>query len=161
MYTSLGEARSRPACYGDIGAMIHCDSGYPDIVAWRTKDFKHCIRDEDMRCQIVEVGGIFAGYMITETYISTLEIWRIVVDKSLLRCQIGSCLVRGLCEQLMLPKRGPYHKLRNIIADVSEENLRGQLFFKSMGFRAKLPLVHDEGESFIRFVYEQFGGRLC
>src|SRR5574343_411150 len=119
MYTSLGEARSRPACYGDIGAMISCDSAYPDRNSWRTKDFKHCIRDEDMRCSIVEVGGIFAGYMITETYISTIEIWRLVVDKPLLRCQIGSCLVRGLCGQLMVPRKGPFHKLRNISCSLS------------------------------------------
>ncbi|TXH16456.1 MAG: GNAT family N-acetyltransferase [Hyphomicrobiaceae bacterium] len=162
MHTSLGELVKRPACYGDIAALQACDSAYPELVEWRAKDFKHCIRDEAMECSIVEVGGIFAGYMVIETYVSSVEIWRLVVDRQLLRCQIGSCLVRGVCSRLMLPRKGvPKHGMRNVIVDVPEENLRAQLFFKSLGFRARLPIVRDDEFNLYRMVYEQFGGRFC
>lgn len=148
---------------GDLGAMQHCDSAYSEILEpWRTKDFKHCLRDDDMVCTIAEVGGMFAGYIISEKYVDTIEIWRISVDRMLLRIGLGSYLVRSVTDQLMLPKRGkPCHKLRRALADIPEDNLRAQQFFRALGFRAQLPIVYEEHESFYRLVYEQFGGRHC
>lgn len=138
--------------------MQHCDGAYPGWGNWRTKDYKHCIRDSEMECTVVEAGGMFAGYMITERYVNTLEIWRLSVDPMLLRCGIGTRLVSSLQSRLLEFRSGK-NGLRTLLADVDEDNLRAQQFFRSVGFRAKLPLVSDEdGSVFYRFTYDLFGG---
>jgi ribosomal protein S18 acetylase RimI-like enzyme len=99
---------------------------------------------------------MFAGYMITEQYVNTIEIWRLSIDHMLLRCGIGTRLVSSLKGRL-LDLRSGKKKIRTIVADVDEENLRAQQFFRSVGFRARLPIVRDGEGDYYRFAYEPFG----
>lgn len=143
----------------DIPAILHCDSAHdPELLGgkWVKNDFKHCISSEDMGCLMAEAGGILAGYMVIESFKRSYEIRRIAVDAMLLRCGIGGVLVHSL--KMRLSMRGA----KSIYVDVPEENLRAQLFFKSMGFRAKPPIIRGNNGSIYRFVFtfaDLFGGR--
>lgn len=143
----------------DIPAILHCDSAHdPEMLGgkWSSRDFKHCIGSEDMGCLMAEAGGIMAGYMVIESFRGSYEIRRIAVDAMLLRCGIGGMLVHALKRRLSL--KGPH----SLYVEVPEQNLKAQQFFRSLGFKAKTPIIrHSHGNAY-RFVFrfaDLFGGR--
>lgn len=143
----------------DLEVIAACDKNYDDLMmggVWRRKDFRQALRAEDMAIYVAEtrdgVDAVFCGFMVVERYKRSYEIHRIAINPVLLRIGVGSVLVHALKKKMSL--RG----VREIACDVPQSNIRAQLFFKSLGFKAKLP----SDDKYYRFVFtfaDLVGGR--
>ncbi len=153
------EIVDRFATDADIQAILNCDSVYSNEMLggeWKPRDFKQCLRGEDMAIIVAEAAGVFAGYMVVESFRKSFEIHRLVVNHLLMRAGVGTALVHSLKKRLSM------YGMRELNVDVPEENLRAQLFFKSIGFKAKLPIAKSNSGSVFRFSFafmDLFSGR--
>lgn len=117
----------------DIKAVLNIEKqSFPD--AWgRSELISHlCMRHH--AGIVADVGGVVVGYILFEFNQSVSELLRIAVSVPDRRIGVGTKLMEKLFG-LILKKGGAEMQVR-----VRESNLIGQLFFRSVGFRAILPV---------------------
>lgn len=100
-------------------------------VPWTHVDFVNCLNSPNTVGMVAERSGTFAGFCIYQMYGHHLHLFSIAVAANQRRSGIGRALVDNLKGKLSLRHR---HK---ISCEVRETNLGAQLFFKSLGFRAR------------------------
>lgn len=156
------EVTERYATEADIESIVDCDRAYSDEVLggrWRAKDYQQVLRCSDMAILVVEIRGSLAGFAVLERYTKAFELHRIAVFPVFLRCGLGSLMVHSIKQRLSI--RGPM----KIAADVQESNLRAQQFFRSLGFKARMPILSNMKYGDIyRFEFtfaDLIGGRFC
>ncbi len=114
----------------------------PDSV-WTEKDFSD---QKNSVVMVSERNDIIEGFIVYELHPNRIQLTNIVVRDGLRRNGIGMKLI-----ELLIGKLHPEHK-NHIVTIISEMNLTGQLFFRSMGFRAVQvlkPLCEHERDAYI------------
>ncbi len=101
---------------------------------WTEEDFLCSLRERNVIGMVAEHDQNILGFMIYELHKNHLYLTRFAVHADYQRCCVGSQLIQKLIDKLNQQRR------REIILEVPERNLEAQLFFKSLGFRAKCVL---------------------
>mgnify|MGYP001283816810 CR=1 FL=1 len=96
---------------------------------WSEEDFFSLLRQINRIGMVAEHDGQIMGYMIYELHKSNLNVLNFAVGKANQRQGVGRALVEKLTSKLS------QHRHFLTLA-LCEQNLRGQLFFKAMGFTA-------------------------
>lgn len=98
--------------------------------AWTEATFLRWLRHRHVLGYVYEAGDAVLGYMVYEFHKTKLEVVNLAVDPPRWRQGIGKALMDRLKSKLHWERRN------RIDFYVWEQNLRGQLFLKSQGFRA-------------------------
>jgi ribosomal-protein-alanine N-acetyltransferase len=102
---------------------------------WREEDFRRCLRQRHIIGRVVERDERIIGYMIYELHRNRLHLLNIGVAHDCRRRGVGRAMI-GHLQGKLSERRG------RIMLEVCETNLDGQLFFRSLGFRA-ISVLHD------------------
>jgi ribosomal-protein-alanine N-acetyltransferase len=116
---------------------------------WDEQEFREQLRKGHCFGSVATVRLQIVGYMVYELLAGEVNVLSVAVSHDHRRCGIAGDLVRKQFERLT-----PKYRNR-IVANVRETNLAGQLFFKSLRFRAVRVLsnFYDEiGEDAYRMV---------
>lgn len=97
---------------------------------WAEEDFVHCLRQRHTIGMVAEHREIVVGFMVYELHRSRLQLLNFAVRWDFQRQRVGQQMVGKLISKLAPERRN------RIMLEVRERNLPGQLFFRSMGFRA-------------------------
>lgn len=97
---------------------------------WDEMDFLTCLRQRNCIGTVAEFQHEIYGFMIYELHKNKLRILNFAVHKSFQRQGIGSRLVQRLIDKLSQQRR------REVVLEIRDGNLDGQLFFQHHGFRA-------------------------
>lgn len=118
-------------------------------LAWADDDFCRHLRARNVIGAVAELGNEIVGYMVYELHKTRLRILNFAVDVHSQSCGIGTRMVQRLKEKLSLQKRN------EIVLEIRETNLRGQLFFANRGFVAVSVLREhfDNGEDAYQMEY--------
>mgnify|MGYP001160328099 CR=1 FL=1 len=98
--------------------------------SWTEEDFLCCLRQRNCIGMVAEYDHEIVGFMIYELHKSRLHILNFAVDAEFRRRSIGTQMVLRLVDKLSQQRRN------EILLEVRERNLDGQMFFKQQGFRA-------------------------
>lgn len=121
----------------EVLAIEKSNFAYP----WDEMDFLTCLRQRNCIGTFAEFQHEIYGFMVYELHKSMLRILNFAVHKSFRRQGIGSRMVQRLIEKLSQQRR------RELVLEIRETNLDGQLFFQHCGFRAERVLRrHFESE---------------
>jgi|APGre2960657373_1045057.scaffolds.fasta_scaffold03749_4 ribosomal-protein-alanine N-acetyltransferase len=112
----------------DVKHAIKIDKESPD--PWLESDFAECLKPWGRIGKIIEVDGKVVGYMLYELMNERFYLINIAVSELMRRRGLGRTLVKQLIDKLENGNR------TIIDIHISEDNLVGHLFFKSLGFRA-------------------------
>lgn len=96
---------------------------------WTEDDFMQTLRQRNTIGLVCECAGDVVGYAIYETHKNKLVLLSVAVKDSEIRKGFGTALVKKLIDKLGIHRRHIYLEIR-------ETNVKAQLFFKSLGFRA-------------------------
>lgn len=111
---------------------------------WSEKEFIDALRVRNNIGMVVELEDEVVGYMVYGLHKTHLDLINLAVRPDLRRTGIGTEMIDVLKKEI----RG--HQTRRwLMSTVWERNLEAQLFLKSQGWLAKLPIVKDafeEGE---------------
>lgn len=102
--------------------------------AWCEEDFLYCLRERYCIGMVAEYNHRIMGFMICELHKAKIHILNFAVDPEFQRQTIGTQMIEKLVDKLTQQQR------QEIVLEVRESNLRAQLFFKKMGFKAVLVL---------------------
>lgn len=97
---------------------------------WTEEDFLCCLRQRNCIGMVAEYDHEIVGFMIYELHKSRLCVLRFAVRPDVRRRSIGSQMILRLVDKLS------QQRCNEILLEVRERNLDGQLFFKHQGFRA-------------------------
>jgi ribosomal-protein-alanine N-acetyltransferase len=97
---------------------------------WTEENFLCCLRQRNCIGMVAEYDHEIVGFMIYELHKSRLHILNFAVDREFRRRSVGSQMVLRLIDKLSQQRRS------EILLEVRERNLDGQLFFRGQGFRA-------------------------
>ena len=118
---------------------------------WSQEDFTTALSQRNCIGMVAERDEKVVGYMIYEFEKFKLNILNLAVMPSYWRQGIGSAMLNKLIGKLRIERRN------RITLKVSEDNLRGHLFFKKLGFRAISVLrshyEHNKADAY-QFVYK-------
>ncbi len=119
---------------------------------WTEADFISELRQRNSIGMAAERSERVVGYMVYELFRDHLWLKNIAVPPALWSRGIGMQMIGKLKSKLSFERR------THIIADVKETNLDAALFFKAMGFSARVMKPEDDERSgadcdFWRFVY--------
>ena len=118
---------------------------------WFEEDFSLCLRQRNCTGIVAEVGDRVVGFAVYELNRLQLRILNFAVSSEFRKQGVGRQMVNWLSD-------GPHcHRIKTIVLDVRETNLGGQLFFRSMGFRAIAVVVdyyNDSAEDCYAMEYE-------
>lgn len=98
--------------------------------AWTDEDFLCCLRQRNCIGMVAEANHQIVGFMIYELHKAKLHILNFAVAPEFRRQEVGKNMVLRLIDKLSQQRRN------EILLDMRESNLDGQLFFRSQGFRA-------------------------
>jgi ribosomal-protein-alanine N-acetyltransferase len=98
--------------------------------AWSDEDFLSCLRQRNCIGMVAEHNHQIVGFMIYELHKSRLHILNFAIAPEFRRMGVGAQMVLRLIDKLSQQRR------HEILLDLRESNLEGQLFFKSQNFRA-------------------------
>jgi [ribosomal protein S18]-alanine N-acetyltransferase len=98
--------------------------------AWTDEDFLCCLRQRNCIGMVAECNHQIVGFMIYELHKSRLHILNFAVAPEVRRQGVGLQMVTRLVDKLSQQRRN------EILLEVRERNLDGQLFFRMQGFRA-------------------------
>jgi ribosomal-protein-alanine N-acetyltransferase len=118
---------------------------------WTEEEFLCCLRQRNCIGTVVEVDNKIVGFMIYELHKSMLRLLNFAVHPEIRRSGIGTKMVQRLIDKLSQQRR------REIVLEIRETNVPGQLFFASMGFRAEFVLRNhyedtEEDAYYMRYV---------
>lgn len=129
------------------------------VLAIESQCFANPLDEQQLRCylrqrdhigMVVEHRNRVLGYMIYGLTSSVIEVERLAVDPAFHRCGIGAEMANKLIRKIEA------HTTRHTVSiHVRESNLRAQLFFRAMGFRAAEVIrdwFDDTNECAFRFV---------
>jgi [ribosomal protein S18]-alanine N-acetyltransferase len=117
---------------------------------WDEDDFVDALRGRNTIMMVAECQGRIVGYMVYELCKFYLELENFAVHGACQRRGVGRAMVDKLKSKLATQRR------TRILVNVRETNLDAQLFFKAMGFRAKVILENeyeDTDEDAYQFCY--------
>jgi len=97
---------------------------------WTEEDFLCCLRQRNCIGMVAEYDHEIVGFMIYELHKARLHILNFAVDQEFRRRSIGTQMALRLVDKLSQQRRN------EILLEVRERNLDGQLFFRKLGFRA-------------------------
>ena len=97
---------------------------------WSEDDFIRCLRQRNCIGMVAEHEDRVAGFMIYELHKTRLHILNFAVAPEFRRMGVGKQMVLRLIDKLSQQRRN------EILLDLRESNLDGQLFFRTQGFRA-------------------------
>jgi ribosomal-protein-alanine N-acetyltransferase len=97
---------------------------------WNDEDFLCCLRQRNCIGMVAEHNHRIVGFMIYELHKSRLHILNFAVAPECRRSGVGAQMVLRLVDKLSQQRRS------EILLEVREGNLDGQLFFKQQGFKA-------------------------
>lgn len=97
---------------------------------WSEDDFIRCLRQRNCIGLVAERENQVVGYMIYELQRNRISVLNLAVSVAHRRKGVAGALVSKLVDKLSCERRD------RIMADLYESNLNGQLFFKSLGFKA-------------------------
>ena len=97
---------------------------------WTDEDFLCCLRQRNCIGMVAEHNHQIVGFMIYELHKSRLHILNFAVAPEVRRQSVGLQMVTRLVDKLSQQRRN------EILLEVRERNLDGQLFFRTQGFRA-------------------------
>lgn len=98
--------------------------------AWTDEDFLSCLRQRNCIGMVAEHNHQIVGFMIYELHKARLHILNFAVSPEFRRMGAGTQMVLRLVDKLSQQRR------HEILLDLRESNLDGQLFFRTQGFRA-------------------------
>jgi ribosomal-protein-alanine N-acetyltransferase len=98
--------------------------------AWSDEDFLCCLRQRNCIGMVAEANHQIVGFMIYELHKAKLHILNFAVAPEFRRHGVGKQMVLRLIDKLSQQRRN------EILLDLRESNLEGQLFFRTQGFRA-------------------------
>ncbi len=104
--------------------------------AWTEEDFLSYLRQRNCIGMVAEHDDNIVGFMIYELHKAKLRILNFAVAKDARRYGIGKQMIQRLVDKLSQQRR------KEIVLEVRETNLAGQLFFQKQGFRAAAVLRH-------------------
>ena len=128
-----------PSLYDDIQIRWLIRRDMDDVLAierhsfefpWTEEEFLCCLRQRNCIGTVAELDHEIYAYMIYELHKSKFRIVNFAVHKSFHRRGVGSKLIHRLIDKLSQQRR------REIVLEIRETNLAGQLFFQQQGFRA-------------------------
>lgn len=93
---------------------------------WTKEEFDTYLRSKNQRGFVAQQDGKIVGYVLFEEGPTQIKIDNIAVDPAFARSGIGEALIRQVIE----------NGNKEIIALTRETNLKAQLFFKKLGFKA-------------------------
>lgn len=115
---------------------------------WSEEEFLNCLRQRNCIGTVAESRRAIYGFMIYELHQYSLRLLDFAVAPEVRRTGVGAAMVERLIDKLSQQRR------REITLEVRETNIDAQLFFSSMGFKAKCSSwKYDNGESAILFRY--------
>ena len=97
---------------------------------WTVGDFIRCGREKRYISVVAEIADEVVGYMIYDVHKHFLDLLNFAVHPDVRRCGIGRMMIEKIIDRL---SKGPRDR---VMMEISETNLHGQLFFRSMGFKA-------------------------
>ncbi|MDO4571469.1 MAG: GNAT family N-acetyltransferase [Planctomycetia bacterium] len=97
---------------------------------WDALELASVLNRPDAAAMVAEFEGRIVGFIIYICNDSCLKICNIVVSKDFRRCGVGAQMMAKIACRLTRSVRD------SILLEVRETNLTGQLFFRSLGFRA-------------------------
>ena len=97
---------------------------------WTDEDFLCCLRQRNCIGMVAECDHQIVGFMVYELHKSKLRILNFAVSQDVRRQGVGTQMVLRLVDKLSQQRRN------EILLEVRERNLDGQLFFKTQGFVA-------------------------
>lgn len=142
----------RPMSYQDLSQVINIERASFQV-PWTRTTFKSCMHTKGIICMVLMrkqctlAGTKFwvIGYVVYALHKHYVDLLSLAISPDERRKGIGSRLVKLLDRKL-------YFRRSRILADVSEENLEAQLFFKSLGFKAieivKAPYDHTMQDAY-------------
>ena len=98
---------------------------------WDESNFSRCLRQRNCIGMVVDWGDRIIGYMVYELHKSRLHLLNFAVHPDCRRRGVGRAMVNKMIGKLSPRRRS------EITLEIIEDNLPGQLFFKSMGFTAE------------------------
>lgn len=117
---------------------------------WSESDFVKSMGQRNAIGQVAEIGDRVVGFMIYELHAKRLHVVNFAVHPEHRRMGVGRQLVEKLIRKLST------HRRSRLTLYVRESNLGGQLFYRSLGFRAvavERGYYDDSGEDGFRFEY--------
>lgn len=105
---------------------------------WSGDDFIKRLRVANNIGLVLELNEDVVGYCVYGTHKLHMDILRLAVRPDLRRIGCGQRILRNLKD-----KAERHQARKHIITTVCESSLEAQLFFKSQGFQASLPVVKD------------------
>lgn len=97
---------------------------------WSEADFIRRLRQRNCIGMVAKQGDWVAGFMVFEFHKNKLRLANLAVAVESRRIGIGRSMIEKLRGKLSRDRRD------RIVLEVLETNLRAQLFFKALGFRA-------------------------
>ncbi len=97
---------------------------------WTTEQFIGCLRTRNVIGMVAELDDRVVGYMVYEFHKNRLHLKNFAVDFDFRRKGVGRAMVQKLISKLG-------NQRDRLMLEVRESNLPGQLFFRSLGFRAE------------------------
>jgi ribosomal-protein-alanine N-acetyltransferase len=97
---------------------------------WTEEEFLCCLRQRNCIGTVAELDHKIVGFMIYELHKAKLHILNFAVAPEFRRMGVGKQMVLRLIDKLSQQRRN------EILLDLRESNLDGQLFFRTQGFRA-------------------------
>lgn len=120
---------------------------------WSENEFLNTLRQRNATGMVAERDNRIVGFMIYELHRNRIQIENFAVAPSVHRTGVGRSMVEKLTVELS-------ERRSSIMVVVRDKNLEGQLFFKSMGFRAVSVLCdyyEDAPDDGYLFQYRRFG----
>lgn len=103
-------------------------ASFPD--PWTEADFLSALRQRNCIGMVAERDGVIVGHMIYTLHDSRMDLLNLAVLPDCRRLGVGRAMIDRLIDKLSQYRR------KRITLKIIESNLQGQLFFRSMGFRA-------------------------
>lgn len=114
----------------DMDAVLDIERRQYREHAWTAREFKDINRQRDVSAFVAEgCGERVVGFIFYRIAKTSIHILNIAVHPEETRCGVGRALVEWLIDKSHRNNRD------HITLEISEANLRGQLFFKAMGFK--------------------------
>ena len=114
----------------DLPEVLAIEKAAFEEYPWLEDDFVRYLRQTNCIGMVVEYEDAVIGFMVYELNKTSIHVYNFAVDPWYQRQGVGRAMIDKLKGKLSEIRR------TRIVLEIREENLDGQLFFKSMGFMA-------------------------